>query len=94
MNDILAKARDFILTNARLLERRLFQVHFEGESSDCIGQIVQAYQNSDGGLGHALEPDMRCPESLPIFVEIGLSALEEAGRRDIQLAESLSNFLQ
>jgi len=59
MDEVLAKAREFILTNARLLERRLFQVHFEGESPDCIGQIVRAYQNSDGGLGHALEPDVR-----------------------------------
>ena len=65
MNEILVKARNFILIHARLLERRLFQVHFEGESSDCIGQIVRAYQNSDGGLGHALEPDIRCPESQP-----------------------------
>ena len=74
MTEILVKARNFMLTNARLLERRLFQVHFEGESSDCVGQIVRAYQNSDGGLGHALEPDVRCPESQPIFGGIGLAA--------------------
>ena len=27
------KARDFILTNARMIERRLFQYHFEGPES-------------------------------------------------------------
>jgi len=94
MNEIFVKARNFILSNARLLERRLFQVHFEGESSDCVGQIVRAYHNSDGGLGHALEPDVRCPESQPIFVDTGLTALEEAECRDIKLAESLCNYLQ
>jgi len=94
MNEILLKARDFILVHASLLERRLFQVHFEGESPDCVGQIVRAYQNSDGGLGHALEPDVRCPESQPLFVGIGLAALEEAGCRDTQLAKSLCNYLQ
>jgi len=90
----LVKARNFILIHARLLERRLFRVYFDGESSDSVGQIVRAYQNSDGGLGHALEPDIRCPESQPIFVGIGLAALEEAGCRDIQLAESLCDYLQ
>ena len=94
MNEILLKARDFILLHARLLERRLFQVHFDGESPDSIGQIVRAYQNSDGGLGHALEPDVRCSESQPLLVSIGLAALEEASCRDIQLAESLCNYLQ
>ena len=94
MNEILEKARNFILIHARLLERRLFRVHFDGESSDCVGQIVRAYQNPDGGLGHALEPDIRCPESQPIFVGVGLAALEEAGCRDIQLAESLCDYLQ
>ena len=94
MNEILVKARNFILMHARLLERRLFRVHFEGESSDCVGQIVRSYQNSDGGLGHALEPDIRCPESQPIFVGIGLAALEEAGCRDIRLAESLCYYLR
>lgn len=94
MSEIFTKARDFILTNARLLERRLFLVHFEGKSSDCIGQIVRAYQNPDGGLGHALEPDVRCPESQPIFVGIGLAALEEAKCRDVQLAESLCDYLE
>jgi hypothetical protein len=94
MNETLLKARTFILTHARLLERRLFQVHFEGESPDCICRVVQAYQNEDGGLGHALEPDARCPESQPLFVSIGLSAMEESGCRDAQLAESLCDYLQ
>ena len=94
MNETLLKARNFMLTHARLLERRLFQVHFDGESSSCIGQIIKAYQNSDGGLGHALEPDIRCPESQPIFVDIGLAALEEAVCRDILLAESICDYLQ
>jgi hypothetical protein len=94
MNETLVNARNFILTNARLLERRLFQVYFEGDSPDYIGQIIRAYQNSDGGLGHTLEPDIRCPESQPIFVGIGLEALEEADCRDIQLAKSLCNYLK
>lgn len=94
MNEIVEKARRFLLTHARLLERRLFQVHFEGTSPAAIGRVIRAYQNPDGGLGHALEPDVRCSESQPIFVDIGLAALAEAGCRDIQLAESCCKYLQ
>jgi len=94
MNEILVRARTFILCHARLLERRLFQVHFERESPEIIGQILRGYQNPDGGLGHALEPDIRSPKSQPIFVTVGLTALEEARCRDIQLANSLGNYLQ
>ncbi len=93
MNEILEKARHFILTNARLLERRLFEVHFESASPIYVGRIIRAYQNSDGGLGNALEPDVRCFESQPIFSGIGLGALEEAGFRDVELATSLCNYL-
>ena len=94
MNEILVKARKFLLTHARLLERRLFEVRFEGASPISVGQVVRAYQNPDGGLGHALEPDVRCPESQPLFVSFGLGALEEAGYRDVELATSICNFLK
>jgi len=93
MNEILAKARNFMLTDARLLERRLFEVRFEGASPASVGQVVRAYQNPDGGLGHAVEPDLRCPESQPLFVAFGLGTLEEAGYRDVELATSICNFL-
>lgn len=94
MNEILEKARKFILTHARLLERRLFEVHFEGASPVYVGQVIRAYQNPDGGLGHSLESDIRCPESQPLFAGFGLAALEEAGYRDNELATSLCDFLE
>ena len=94
MNDMFLKARDFILTHARLLERRVFEVHFEGVPSVFVDKIVRAYQNPDGGFGHALEPDIRCPESQPIFAAIGLAALEEVGHKDYELALDICNYLQ
>ncbi|ACL70137.1 hypothetical protein Hore_13860 [Halothermothrix orenii H 168] len=94
MKEILTNAHKFILTNARLLERRLFEVHFEGLSPNYVGRVVCAYQNSDGGLGHGLEPDVRCPESQPLFVSQGLEALEEAGYRDIEFATSLCDYIE
>lgn len=93
MNGLLSKARGFILINARLLERRLYEVHFEGGSPDRVRQVVKAYQNPDGGLGHALEPDVRCNESQPLFVSMGLAALQEAGCNDADMALDLCHYL-
>jgi hypothetical protein len=90
----LSNARDFILTHARLLERRLFEVRFANASPASVAQTVHAYRNTDGGLGHALEPDLRCPDSQPLFVEVGLAALCEAGCHDQELALSVCPFLE
>jgi hypothetical protein len=87
-------ARTFILTHARLLERLLFAVRFEGANPAAVGHLIAACQNPDGGLGHALEPDLRCAESQPLFIEIGLAALHEVGWRDLELAFSLCSFLE
>ena len=87
-------ARQFILTQARLLERLLFSVKFEEGDPAAVGHLIAAYQNADGGLGHALEPDLRCAESQPLFIEVGLSALHEAGWRDPELAYSICSFLE
>ena len=61
------KARDFILTNARMIERRLFQFYFENNGSEGVFHAVYAYRNSDGGFGHGMEPDTASPESQPLF---------------------------
>jgi hypothetical protein len=91
---MLYRARQFLYTEARLLERLVFAVRFGGASSEIVGRCVAAYQNPDGGLGHALEPDVRCPGSQPLFAEFGLMAMQEAGCRDRELALSVCSFLQ
>ena len=93
MSAILDRAADFIYTHARLLERLLFDVRFGSATPGRVGQLVRAYQNSDGGLGYALEPDVRCSESQPLFVEIGLQALCDAGLREPVLSSTLCDYL-
>ena len=73
------KARDFILTNARMIERRLFHYHFEQGDATGVFHAVYAYRNSDGGFGHGMEPDTASPESQPLFTIMALESLEEAG---------------
>jgi hypothetical protein len=94
MSPSFSLARQFILTQARLLERLLFAVQFEQADPAYVGRLISAYQNPDGGLGNALEPDLRCPESQPLFIEVGLSALYEAGWRDEQLCLLICSFLE
>jgi hypothetical protein len=78
MTDAFAAADTFLLSHARLLERRLFAACFLGQSATSVSEALRGYQNADGGFGHALEPDVRCPASLPIYVEIAFQALATA----------------
>ena len=73
------KARDFILTNARMIERRLFHFHFENGIPEGVFHSVYAYRNLDGGFGHGMEPDTASPESQPLFTIMAIESLEEAG---------------
>ncbi|MCW5516033.1 hypothetical protein [Muriicola sp. Z0-33] len=73
------KARDFILTNARMIERRLFQFYFENGDKEGVFHAVYAYRNPDGGFGHGMEPDTASPESQPLFSIMALETLDEVG---------------
>jgi len=77
--DSYLKARDFILINARMIERRLFQFHFENDSPEGVFHAVYAYRNPDGGFGHGMEPDTASPESQPLFSIMALETLDEVG---------------
>jgi hypothetical protein len=77
--DNYTKAKDFILTNARMIERRLFQFHFENDSPEGVFHAVYDYRNLDGGFGHGMEPDTASPESQPLFSIMALEMLDEVG---------------
>jgi hypothetical protein len=92
--DVFSRASSFILSNARLLERRSYDVLFGGADPASVGRAVAAYRNSDGGMGHALEPDLRCAGSQPLFVEVALIALLDAGYQSTEPALSLCDYLE
>jgi hypothetical protein len=62
-----------------LIERRLAAVLFDDADRSGVIDAVRAYRNPDGGFGHGLEPDKRCPASLPLDVECALDILLAAG---------------
>lgn len=79
MTNRLDFARDFILKNARVLERQLFAFHFETGTAAAAARSLRAYQNPDGGYGNALEPDKRVPASQPQDCEIAFRILDSIG---------------
>jgi hypothetical protein len=90
---ILENGANFIWRNARLLERAIFEYYFYEASPIRIIDILRAYQNEDGGFGHALEPDLRAPDSHPLFVEFALRTLYDCQLRDPTIAHRVCDFL-
>jgi hypothetical protein len=86
-------AGQFLAANARVLERRRFERLFAGADPGPVRDAVAAYRNPDGGFGHALEPDGRCPASQPLAIEFALRSLHEADAWDDGLAEGACGWL-
>lgn len=89
----LADGRDFIYREGRLLEQRLFATLFESAPADGVIDALRGYRNEDGGFGHGLEPDKRCPESQPLDVETALHVMDDAGSVDLEMASGVCSFL-
>jgi len=71
------RARRFLKTQARSLDRALLEHRFEAASAERVLDELVRYQNDDGGFGHALEPDVRTPSSSALATGIGLTILKE-----------------
>jgi hypothetical protein len=86
-------AEQFLAASARVLERRRFERLFRGGDAGAVRDAVAAYRNPDGGFGHALEPDGRCPGSQPLAIDFALRVLLEAGAWDTALADGACGWL-
>jgi hypothetical protein len=93
MNKTLALGTNFIWQNARLLERAIYALHFQNGSEQHILRILLSYQNEDGGFGNALEPDLRAPDSQPLFMEFALRTLYDCKIRDTELVYHACDYL-
>lgn len=72
-------ARRFIYDDARLLERHRLAVLFDGAPGSRVLDALRPYRNDDGGWGHALEPDLRGPDSQVSSALTALEVLAELG---------------
>jgi hypothetical protein len=81
-SDTLIAGRAFLEREGRLVERRLAATLFDGAPAAAVVDTLRGYRNPDGGFGHGLEPDKRCPDSLPIDVEAAFDIMLVAGAVD------------
>jgi hypothetical protein len=91
--DIQAAAQ-FLVTHARVLDRRRYQRLFEDGDAPPVRDAVAAYRNADGGFGNALEPDCRAPGSQPLAVAFALGTLDGADAWDDELAQGACDWLE
>lgn len=73
----------------------MFHSLFEGAPVAGVVAALAGYRNADGGFGHGLEPDIRCPASLPVDVEFALQCLVAVGARgdDVSWISEVTTYL-
>src|SRR5687767_8757222 len=86
-------AERFIHTNARLLDRHRTAVVLHDAPAEPVLDALRAYRNPDGGFGHALEPDVRGPESEPVATAHALDVLADVGALDDPMVADASSWL-
>lgn len=88
-----AAAETFIWKTARLLDRHRYAMLFEDGPAELVINALRGYQNPDGGFGHALEPDVRCPSSQPSPTLSALEILAESGAANGELAQAARGWV-
>lgn len=91
--DRLAAARRFLYAHARAVDRRVLEHRFGAPCAEAVTAALSAYGNSDGGFGHGLEPDVRCPGSQPLHTVTALELLHQADIRSATLADVCCAYL-
>jgi hypothetical protein len=87
-------AEQFVLANARLLDRHRFAVLLHDGPVTAVLDALRAYRNDDGGFGHALEPDVRAPESEPAATLHALEVLLEIGGLADPMAADATRWIE
>ena len=90
------KAIKYIIENARPLELAVFRYFFEGGSNQAVIAELSKFQNSDGGFGHALEPDFFNPNSSPIATNDAIITLSRVNAldRDSDIVKGIVSYLE
>lgn len=86
-------AEQYLLANARLLDRHRAAVILHGGPVEPVLTALGAYRNPDGGFGHALEPDVRAPGSEPSATLHALRVLAEIGKLDDPVVSDAASWI-
>lgn len=76
--------KGWIYRNARPLDLARWKFHFEQGRPEEVLEALSAYQNEDGGFGHALEADSWNPFSTPIQTTTAIEKLLEIRFNDVR----------
>ncbi|GAB3598601.1 hypothetical protein [Microbacterium tumbae] len=90
----LEAARRFLYDGARVLERHLAAVLLDGAPADTALAALRAYRTVDGGWGHALEPDLRGPDSQVSAAMSALGVLARIGASGDPLVAATADWLR
>lgn len=94
MSPDIPAAADFMVTHARPLDRRRFELrHGEGDAEAALAAL-DGYRNADRGYGWGLEPDLRCPESQPGAARHAFEVFEDVAPARAPQAVALCDWLQ
>jgi len=86
-------AERFVFSHARLLDRYRLAGLLHGEVLAPVLEALRAYRNPDGGFGHALEPDVRAPESETAATLHALAVRAEVGGLDDPKVEDAAGWI-
>jgi hypothetical protein len=89
----LVAGRSFMASHARVLDRRRFELLFDGADAEPVLAALHAYRNPDGGYGHGLEPDLRAAESQPAAALHAFEVFAEAAPVTTPAAVELCDWL-
>lgn len=87
--------KTYLIENARALDVCLYEYLFEGADSDKVLGELKNYQNSDGGFGNAIEPDLRLPNSSVLATTVAFQYLSQLDIGDSNLiVDNAMRYLQ
>jgi len=75
--DAFDRGRIFIEHRAREIDRARLAFVTGASDAKPVLEALGAFQNTDGGFGHAIEPDLRASTSTAIATSVGLQVLRE-----------------
>lgn len=87
-------ARRFLYDDARVLERHQAAVLLDAAPTEPALAALRAYRTADGGWGHALEPDLRGPDSQVSAAMSALGVLDAIGASHDPLVDETVDWLQ
>ncbi|WP_431923228.1 hypothetical protein [Nonomuraea jabiensis] len=91
--DVIDRAETYLQLHGRLIDRLRFAALFRDGPRERVLDVLGCYQNTDGGFGNALEPDLRGAGSQPEPVEVAFWILDELDAFDSPMVAAACDYL-